>query len=33
MSRKHFTTEKIIERLQEVEVALAQGMKVSEIWG
>jgi DNA-binding NarL/FixJ family response regulator len=31
MSRKHFTTEKIIEMLREAEVALAQGMTVGEI--
>jgi hypothetical protein len=30
MSRKNFTTEKIIGMLREVEVALAQGMKVGE---
>jgi putative transposase len=31
MSRKQFTTEKIIGMLQEAGVALAQGMKVGEI--
>ena len=31
MSRKHFTTEKIIVMLREAEVALSQGMKVGEI--
>ena len=31
MSRKNFTTEKIIEMLREAEVALAPGMKVGEI--
>jgi putative transposase len=31
MSRKRFTTEKIIGMLREAEVALAQGMKVAEI--
>jgi putative transposase len=31
MSRKQFTTEKIIGMLREAEVALAQGMKVGEI--
>jgi transposase InsO family protein len=31
MSRKHFTTEKIIGMLREAEVALGQGMKVGEI--
>ena len=31
MSRKNFTTEKIIRMLREAEVALAQGMKVGEI--
>jgi putative transposase len=31
MSRKRFTTEKIIRMLREAEVALAQGMKVAEI--
>jgi hypothetical protein len=32
MSRKNFTTEKIIGMLREAEVALAQGMKVCEIY-
>jgi transposase-like protein len=31
MSRKQFTTEKIIGMLREADVALAQGMKVGEI--
>ena len=31
MSRKQFSTEKIIGLLREAEVALAQGMKVGEI--
>jgi len=31
MRRKDFTTEKIIGRLREAEVALAQGMKAGEI--
>jgi putative transposase len=31
MSRKQFTTEKIIGMLREAEVGLAQGMKVGEI--
>ena len=31
MSRKRFTTEKIIGMLREAEVALAQGMKVAAI--
>jgi putative transposase len=31
MSRKQFSTEKIIGMLREAEVALAQGMKVGEI--
>jgi len=32
MSRKNFTMEKIIGMLRESEVALAQGMKVGEIY-
>jgi hypothetical protein len=32
MSRKHFSTEKIIEMLRKAKVGLAQGMNVDEIY-